>query len=139
MQSLVQLGSSSTCQTLTPKLCTILKRTMASADTRIAYGNAKYCPESWGKAYRLNGGNTAIKTHLKSHGISEDSPRQERAERQQSVIDTTQKEGLIHPQKRRRLNDHPGTDIDGDTLDTSVEEETASREAAQHQYMDSPH
>lgn len=40
MQSLVQLRSSSTCQTLTPKLCTILKRTMASADTRIAYGTA---------------------------------------------------------------------------------------------------
>jgi hypothetical protein len=77
----------------------------------------KYCPESWGKAYRLNGGNTAIKAHLKSHGINEDSPRQERAKRQQSIIDTAQKEGLIHPQKRRRLNDHPGTDIDGDTLE----------------------
>jgi hypothetical protein len=74
----------------------------------------KYCSESWGKAYRLNGGNTAIKVRLKSHGINEDSPR---AKRQQSVIDSAQKEGQTHPQKRPRLNDHPGTDINGDTLE----------------------
>lgn len=51
----------------------------------------KYCPESWDKTYRLNGGNTAIKAHLKTHGITADSPRQERAKRQQSVIDTAQR------------------------------------------------
>ena len=57
----------------------------------------KYCPDSIGKAYRLTGGNTAIKGHLKTHGITKESPRQERAKRQQSTIDTAQKEGQLYP------------------------------------------
>lgn len=86
-------------------------------DSKNKVWRCKYCPSTWNKTYKVNGGTTAIKNHLKRHGINESSPRQERAKRQQSIIDIAQKEGQIHPQKRRKLHDNPGSSINGNTLE----------------------
>jgi hypothetical protein len=60
--------------------------------TRNLVWKCKYCPDYVGKTYKLVGGNQCIITHLKAHGITKDSPRQERAKRQQSVINLAQKD-----------------------------------------------
>jgi hypothetical protein len=85
--------------------------------TRNLVWKCKYCPDYVGKTYKLVGGNQCIITHLKAHGITKDSPRQERAKRQQSVINLAQKDAQIYPQKRRRLDEIPGESVNPDTLE----------------------
>ena len=61
----------------------------------------KYCP----KRYTINGGTRVIKSHLSStHGIAENSPRQERSIQRQRTIKEAIAFGQANPRKRRFID-----------------------------------
>lgn len=82
---------------------------MPDVDIETKYFNSTKKPE-WrcrycSKRYAINGGTRLIKVHLTaSHGISELSSCQERANKRQTTIEDALVTALANPQKRRRLS-----------------------------------